>query len=100
MTATADHLRALLRASAQDLSALKVERLALFGSAARGEQREDSDIDLLVDFKPDSGASLLDLFAVGHLVEELTGKSVDVATRDGLSPHVRDHVLRDCVRVY
>lgn len=57
-------------------------RVRLFGSAARGEDRPDSDIDLLVDF--DDGSSLFDLMHMSRELEELLGRSVDVVSAGGL----------------
>jgi predicted nucleotidyltransferase len=65
--------------------------LRLVGSVARGEEREGSDVDLLVDFAP--GISLFDH---AHLVEELEallGVSVDVVSSRGLKPKVRERLL-------
>jgi hypothetical protein len=69
----------------------KVERLRVFGSAARGEERPDSDIDLLVDFLGPVG-----FFELIELEEDLTrffGRSVDLLTERGLSPYLRDSIL-------
>ena len=69
----------------------KVERLRVFGSAARGEDRPDSDIDLLVDFAIPVG-----FFELNELEEQLApffGRSVDLLTERGLSPHFRDSIL-------
>jgi uncharacterized protein len=65
----------------------------LFGSIARGEADESSDIDLLVDLEP--GRSLLDHAALILDLEELLGRKVDVATEKGLRPIVRERVLQD-----
>jgi hypothetical protein len=60
----------------------RASRVRLFGSAARGEDRPDSDIDLLVDF--DEGSSLFDLMHMSRELEELLGRSVDVVSAGGL----------------
>lgn len=60
----------------------RASRVRLFGSAARGEDRPDSDIDLLVDF--DEGSSLFDLMHLSRELEELLGRSVDVVSAGGL----------------
>ena len=68
-----------------------VERLRVFGSAARGEDRPDSDIDLLVDFTVPVG-----FFELIELEEQLSaffGRSVDLLTERGLSPYFRDSIL-------
>src|SRR3954464_839794 len=69
--------------------------IRLFGSQARGEARPDSDIDLLVELEP--GRSLLDLIAIKQDLEDVLGRSVDVVTEAGLSPHLRERVLAEAV---
>lgn len=71
------------------------QRVRLFGSAARGESRADSDVDLLVAL--DEGRSLLDLVALKQEIEELLHRSVDVVTDRALSPYLRDRVLAEAV---
>ena len=68
-------------------------RLRVFGSRARGTAREASDLDLLVDFE--SGRDLLDLISLKQELEALLGCVVDVVTEAGLSPHLRESVLRE-----
>lgn len=70
-------------------------RVQLFGSAARGEARPDSDIDLLVDLEP--GRSLLDLVAIKQDLEDLLGREVDVVTEAAVSPYFREQVLHEAV---
>jgi predicted nucleotidyltransferase len=72
-----------------------ISHLRVFGSFARGEDRPDSDIDLLVDLEP--GRSLLDLIAAKQDIEDLLGRKVDIITARSLSPHVRDSVSRDAL---
>ena len=67
--------------------------IRLFGSAARGEDRSDSDVDLLVEME--SGRSLLDLVALGQDLEELLHRKVDVLTDSSVHPAVRQHILAD-----
>ena len=70
-----------------------VKRAALFGSFVRGEQREDSDIDILVEFK--DGKSLLDLAGLKIELEEALGRKVDVLTYNSLHPLLRDKILQE-----
>jgi uncharacterized protein len=63
-------------------------RVRLFGSVARGEERPESDIDLLVDFTKDS--SLFDLLRMTRELEDLLGHSVDVVSAGGLKDRDRD----------
>ena len=69
----------------------------VFGSVARGEERPDSDVDLLVALEP--GRTLLDLARLELELEELLGRPVDVVTVDGLREPVRSAALRDAIPV-
>ncbi|MEP7352385.1 MAG: nucleotidyltransferase domain-containing protein [Acidobacteriota bacterium] len=69
--------------------------LRLFGSIARGEDRPDSDLDLLVDLEP--GRSLLDLIAIKQDLEDLLHRPVDVVTEASLSPYMREAVLKEAL---
>ena len=63
----------------------------VFGSVARGEDDEKSDVDFLVDLEDDR--SLLDLGGLLMDLRELLGREVDVVTPDGLRARIRDRVL-------
>ncbi len=67
--------------------------IRVFGSAARGEDRPDSDVDLLVEME--SGRSLLDLVALGQELEDLLHRKVDVLTDSSVHPAIRPHILAD-----
>jgi uncharacterized protein len=69
----------------------------VFGSVARGESGERSDLDLLVKVRP--GRSLFDLGGFLMDVQDLLGCKVDVLTDDGLKPRVRERVLREAFAV-
>jgi predicted nucleotidyltransferase len=69
----------------------KVERLRVFGSAARGEDRPDSDIDLLVDFLVPVG--FFELIELEERLAALFDRPVDLLTERGLSPYLRDSIL-------
>lgn len=64
----------------------------IFGSHARFETTPESDVDLLVCLEP--GRDLLDLVALKQDVEELLNRPVDVVEEEGLSPYLRDEILR------
>ena len=68
-------------------------RVRVFGSFARGEEREDSDLDVLVDLEP--GRDLLDIVAIKQDLEALLGRKVDVVTERAVSPYIRESVLRE-----
>jgi predicted nucleotidyltransferase len=69
----------------------------VFGSVARGDADEASDIDFLVDMEP--GRSLLDLGGLQADLENLLGCRVDVVTEGGLKTRIRARVLHEAVRV-
>jgi predicted nucleotidyltransferase len=68
-----------------------VVRLRIFGSAARGEERPESDVDLIVDFRVPKG--LLDLCRLERRLGEVFGRPVDLVTEPGLSPYIREAIL-------
>jgi predicted nucleotidyltransferase len=65
----------------------------VFGSVARGDVDESSDIDILVDMEP--GRSLLDLGGLWSDLKDLLGLKVDVVTENGLKKRIRDRVLNE-----
>ena len=72
-------------------------RLALFGSAARGELKATSDVDVLVDLEAGSRAGLFEQVRMADELEALFGRRVDLVTRGGLKPRVRATVEREAV---
>lgn len=76
-----------------------VERVWLFGSYARGEEREDSDVDLLVDLDPTQSVGLR-FFGMWSEIERLLGRNVDLVTENGLDDYARESVNRDKIIVY
>jgi predicted nucleotidyltransferase len=75
----------------------RVEHLALFGSAARDEMHEGSDVDVLVEF---AGPPTFDGYmGLRKFLEELLGTKVDLVTNSGLKPRARPNVEKDLIRV-
>ncbi|HEY4321368.1 MAG TPA: nucleotidyltransferase family protein [Gemmatimonadales bacterium] len=72
-----------------------VVHAGLFGSMARGDAHEDSDVDFLVEFE--RGRSLLDLAGLRTDLRETLGREVDVATPASLHPRLRERILRELV---
>lgn len=70
-------------------------KVRIFGSIARGEGKQDSDLDMLVELEP--GRSLLDIIAIKQDLEDLLDCKVDVVTEAALSPYIRDEVLSQVV---
>jgi predicted nucleotidyltransferase len=72
-----------------------VRNVRVFGSLARGEGSENSDLDLLVTLQ--EGGSLLDLIGLKQDLEDIVHRSVDVVTERALSPYLRDRVLAEAI---
>ena len=65
----------------------------IFGSAARGDDREDSDLDLLVDLAP--GTDIIDIIGIKRELEDVLGVPVDLVPRSGLKERVRSRAAKD-----
>ena len=77
-----------------------VERLEVFGSSVRGDFRADSDIDLLVTFRPGKRVGLLHLVGLQLELQALPGVKVDLVPRSGLKPGIRDAVLEEARELF
>lgn len=78
----------------------QVKELAVFGSAARGELRPDSDIDLLVEFFPEAGVDLVQHFAAERELSALLGRKVDLVSKRALRSALREEVVSDARVIY
>ncbi len=75
-----------------------IVKLRMFGSAAKGEERPDSDVDLIADFG--SGIGYFELIRAEDELAEFFGRSVDLQTEPGISPFMRDSILGSAVVVF
>lgn len=92
MTSLTD-IRNILQIHKERLSAkYGLSTLAIFGSYGRQQQKEDSDIDILVDFKKPIGIEFIDL---ADELEELLNNKVDLVSRNGIKPQYFKHIERD-----
>lgn len=78
----------------------QVRELSVFGSAARGKLRPDSDIDLLVEFQPDAHIGLLDYAGLMNELSEVLGRKADLVSKQGLKPLIREDVLAESQVIY
>jgi predicted nucleotidyltransferase len=86
-----------VRRSEGALRARGVAHAALFGSMARGDDRPDSDVDILVEFDPDAHVTVFDYVGVKEYIASLFWQPVDVIDREALKPHLRRPSARDAV---
>jgi predicted nucleotidyltransferase len=77
-----------------------VNRLAIFGSRARGDHQRESDLDVLIDVYPDQKFSLLDLVGVAHVIEDSLGVSANIFMRRSLEPQMAETIRSDIVEVF
>lgn len=89
-----------LRAREPALRAMGVSLAAVFGSFARGEASDESDIDVLVDLDPARRLSLFDFIGIKHYLDDVIGSPVDLVSRRGVSPSILPAIERDMVRVF
>jgi len=75
-----------------------IDTLLLFGSVARSEETEESDVDLLVRFARPK--SLLDLVRIEREFSEALGRKVDLLTEGALSPYLRERILGEAAVLY
>lgn len=93
------HPEVLLEAAAPILKAVAADhgytRLAVFGSVARHQARQDSDIDLIVDAP--EGTSSFELIRFKQRIEQVLGREIDLIDYGGLKPRRDDDILREAV---
>ena len=82
------------------LRARGVAHAALFGSLARGEQRPDSDIDIMVEIAPGARVGVFEYVGIVRFIEEMFPTRVEVANREGLKSLVRPSAERDAIYAF
>ena len=83
-----------------DLRAQGVAHAALFGSIARGEDRPDSDIDILVDLDPTIVVTIVDYAGVKDFIADMFDRPVDVVSRESLKSRVRPRATADAIYAF
>ena len=89
-----------LRERESELRAQGVTHAALFGSRARGDNRPNSDIDIMVEIAPEAGIGLFQYVGIVQYIEELFPVPVDVANRAALKAIVRPKAEREAVYAF
>ena len=90
----AEQILDALRMNRAELHRLGVRRLGLFGSAARGEATETSDLDFLVEFEHKTFDAYMD---VKELLERLFQRRVDLVVADAIKPQLRPRILQETI---
>lgn len=95
-----DAIIARLRENEMELRARGVMHAALFGSRARGDQRPDSDTDIMVEIDPTARVGVYEYVALKDYIAGLFDGAVDVVNRDGLKPYVRPAATADAIYAF
>jgi uncharacterized protein len=90
----------ILRRHESALRQRGVRRAALFGSIARGDNRPDSDIDVMIEVEPGAHITVFDYAGLKEYIAGLFEGPVDVVSLDGLKPYVRPDVAADAIYAF
>ena len=97
---TRDEIIAKLKETAPALQAEGVTRLAIFGSRARGDARNNSDLDVLIEVAPNASFSLLDLVGVEHIIKDATGLNAQAEMKRSIEPRFAQRIADDLIEVF
>lgn len=97
---TRDEATTELARHADALRARGAKAAYLFGSTARGESRDDSDLDVFIDVAPGRKFSLIDLAGMHAFLVDALGIEIDLTTRNSLHPKLRDQIESEAVRIF
>jgi predicted nucleotidyltransferase len=97
---TRDEIVAKLKETAPTLRAEGVTGLAIFGSRARDDARENSDLDVLIEVAPDASFSLLDLVGVEHIIKDATGLNAQAEMKRSIEQRFAQRIADDLIEVF
>jgi predicted nucleotidyltransferase len=91
---------AAIESCSEQIRALGATGLYLYGSASRDELTAESDVDLFVDYDPAGPFSFVELIHLQDLVNARLNRDVDLTTRNGLHPLLKEEIERSSVRIF
>ncbi len=95
-----DQVLTELRGCLPEIRAHGIRALYLFGSTAQGVARDDSDVDIFIEAEQADRFNAFDLIEVKTILERRLDAHVDLTTRDGLHPRLREQIEREAIRVF
>jgi uncharacterized protein len=96
----ADHAISTLRRHERELRARGIRHAAVFGSVARGTNRPDSDLDIMIEIDAEAPLTVFGYVGLKEYVAGLFEGPVDVVSRNGLKPYVRPAVTADAIYAF
>jgi hypothetical protein len=95
-----EEIIARLRENEAALRQRGVAHAALFGSRARGDQRAESDTDIMIEFDPAARITVFDYAGLKDYIANLFDGRVDVVNRDGLKPYLKPAATADAIYAF
>jgi predicted nucleotidyltransferase len=92
-------IRRLVR-NREKLRGFDVRHIAVFGSTARDQATQHSDVDVLVEFEPAATVGLFTFVRLQSFLADVMGTRIDLATPDALRPEMRDEIVAEAVRAF
>ncbi|CAN5415961.1 nucleotidyltransferase [soil metagenome] len=89
-----------IKTQEQAIEAEGATALYVYGSRARDDQRPDSDLDVYVEYTPQSRFSLMSLAGIQVILTDTTGLQVSITTRDSLHPDIREAIESEAVKIF
>lgn len=99
MTNAEEIKRALMRHKAELKKKFKVKSIGVFGSYVRGEQKQGSDVDILVEFDEDAEIGFFKFLDLEEFLSQKLGVKVDLVTKNALKPYIGKRILQEVVMV-
>lgn len=95
-----DEIKRLLKKHESELKEkYGVKKIGVFGSYVRGEQKKDSDIDILVEFYPHAEMDLIKFVELEEYLSDLLGVKVDLVMKSALKPRIGKRILKEVVYI-
>ena len=92
-----EEIIATIQAHRDVLEEFSVQSLSVFGSVVRGDDRPDSDVDILVEFEPDARIGFFTFSRLQRRLSAILGRPVDLVTQDALHKGMKKHILEEAV---
>ncbi len=100
MRKSLDEIKKILKEHEKELKEkYGVREIGIFGSYLRGEAKEESDVDILVEFNPDAKISLIDFVELENYLSDLLGVKVDLVEKSALKPRIGKQILSEVMYI-